>query len=84
LTRLMPFLTPRLTRFLTRILDSLTLGLAKRAAGLTPLLTFTFLPFRLAIRRQTRLITNTMVGRRESQLTYFASGSRQVLAIRRR
>src|SRR4030095_11989560 len=25
----MPFLTPRLTRFLTRILDSLTVGLAK-------------------------------------------------------
>ena len=43
------------------------MGLARRAAGLTPLLTFTSIPFRFTIRRQTRLITNTMVGRRESQ-----------------
>ena len=40
------------------------MGLAKRAAGLTPLLTFTSIPFRFTIRQQTRLITNTMVGRR--------------------
>ena len=37
------------------------MGLARRAAGLTPLLTFTSIPFRFTIRQQTRLITNTTV-----------------------
>ena len=52
------------------------MGLARRAAGLTPLLTFTSIPSRFTIRRQTRLITNTMVGRRgiyQKGLTYLST-----------
>src|SRR5215216_6655398 len=71
----MPFLTPRLTRFLTRMLDSLAPAEPSLTAGLRSsrtqkdidtssadrslLLMFTSIPFRFKIRRQIRLIMNT-------------------------